>query len=135
MAVSELWRSALRPAVLDAAAVSDAQLLTRFRDAVHAALSASAVRPALAALANRAAAAAGWGHVMPALATALAAAVLVAAVATDPTPEHLRQVRACEVLEGIGVPALKVLKDWASGPAGARMTTEGRASVARLDRR
>jgi RNA polymerase sigma factor (sigma-70 family) len=52
---------------------------------------------------------------------------------TDPTPEHLRLVRACEVLEGIGkAQAIKLLQDWASGPPGGRLTTEAQASVARL---
>ncbi|HYT87282.1 MAG TPA: WD40 repeat domain-containing protein [Gemmataceae bacterium] len=48
------------------------------------------------------------------------------------TPERLRQVRACEVLEGIGTPeALNVLRSWAAGPEGARLTTEATASLAR----
>jgi hypothetical protein len=54
----------------------------------------------------------------------------------DPTPERLRHVRACEVLEGIGTAeAMKVLKDWASGPKGSRITTEAKESLARLARR
>jgi RNA polymerase sigma factor (sigma-70 family) len=53
---------------------------------------------------------------------------------TDPRPEHLRHVRACEVVEGIGTaPALKLLQAWASGPSGARLTTEARASLTRLE--
>jgi hypothetical protein len=53
---------------------------------------------------------------------------------TDPRPEHLLHVRACEVLEGIGTaPALKLLQVWASGPPGARLTTQAKASLARLE--
>jgi hypothetical protein len=48
------------------------------------------------------------------------------------TPEKLRQVRACEVLEGIGTPeAIRVLKSWAAGADGARLTVESKESVAR----
>jgi RNA polymerase sigma factor (sigma-70 family) len=54
---------------------------------------------------------------------------------TDPTPDHLRQVRACEVLEGLGTAsAAKLLDDWAGGPAGARLTTEAKGSVTRVGR-
>jgi hypothetical protein len=50
----------------------------------------------------------------------------------EPTPDRLRQIRACEVLEGIGTPeADRVLKTWAAGPAGARLTTEAKESLAR----
>jgi RNA polymerase sigma factor (sigma-70 family) len=49
-----------------------------------------------------------------------------------PTPERLRQVRACEVLEGIGTPeALALLRAWAAGPEGARLTAEAKGSLAR----
>jgi hypothetical protein len=48
------------------------------------------------------------------------------------TPEKSRQVRAGEVLEGIGTPeAVRVLKSWAAGPAGARLTTEAKESLDR----
>lgn len=49
------------------------------------------------------------------------------------TPEKLRQVRACEVLEGIGsADAVRVLRAWAAGPAGARLTAEATESLGRL---
>jgi WD40 repeat protein len=49
------------------------------------------------------------------------------------TPDRLRQVRACEVLEGCRTPdAVRVLRAWAAGPAGARLTVEAKASVDRL---
>lgn len=48
------------------------------------------------------------------------------------TPDKLRHIRACEVLEGIGTPAaLNVLKSWANGPVGARLTTEAAESLIR----
>jgi hypothetical protein len=48
------------------------------------------------------------------------------------TPERLQQVRACEVLEGMGTPeALNVLRVWAGGPQGARLTVEASQSLAR----
>jgi hypothetical protein len=48
-------------------------------------------------------------------------------------PERLRQLRACEVLEGVRTPdAVRVLKAWAAGPPGARLTVEARESVDRL---
>jgi hypothetical protein len=48
------------------------------------------------------------------------------------TPERLRQVRACEVLEGIRTPeAVHVLRTWAAGPKGARLTAEAAGSLAR----
>ena len=47
-------------------------------------------------------------------------------------PERLRQVRACEVLEGIGTPqATRVLREWSGGPPGSRLTIETRESLAR----
>jgi hypothetical protein len=50
----------------------------------------------------------------------------------EPTPERLRQTRACEVLEGIGTPAAReLLRRWAAGPGGARLTAEATASLAR----
>jgi hypothetical protein len=52
---------------------------------------------------------------------------------TEPTPDRLRQVRACEVLEGVAsAPAANLLQDWAAGPTGARLTTEAQRSFARL---
>ena len=52
--------------------------------------------------------------------------------AEERAPETVRQVRACEVLEGIGTPeAMKVLREWAAGPDGARLTIEAKESLAR----
>ncbi|MBO0700744.1 MAG: hypothetical protein J2P46_20270 [Zavarzinella sp.] len=49
------------------------------------------------------------------------------------TSEQLRQVRACEVLEGIRTPdAIGLLRAWAAGPAGARLTIEAKESLDRL---
>jgi WD40 repeat protein len=49
------------------------------------------------------------------------------------TPDQLRQLRACEVLEGVRTPdAIRVLKAWAAGPPGARLTVEAKASADRL---
>jgi WD40 repeat protein len=49
------------------------------------------------------------------------------------TPDRLRAVRACEVLEGIGTPeGIRVLRDWSGGPDGARLTQEAKESLARL---
>ena len=49
------------------------------------------------------------------------------------TPDQLRQLRACEVLEGVRAPAaVRVLKAWAAGPPGARLTAEAGESVNRL---
>jgi hypothetical protein len=51
------------------------------------------------------------------------------------TAEKLRHGRACEVLEGVGTPeAVRVLKGWTAGPAGAVLTTEARQSGDRLNR-
>jgi len=48
------------------------------------------------------------------------------------TPDHLRQVRACEVLEANGsAEAVDVLRRWASGPDGAWLTAEARESLDR----
>jgi WD40 repeat protein len=48
------------------------------------------------------------------------------------TPERLRHVRACEVLEGIGTPkAIQQLRSWAEGPEGARLTSEAKESLVR----
>ncbi|MBO0700979.1 MAG: WD40 repeat domain-containing protein, partial [Zavarzinella sp.] len=53
--------------------------------------------------------------------------------ADEMTAEKLRQIRACEVLEGIGAPdAVRLLKGWAGGPAGARLTLEAKESLDRL---
>jgi hypothetical protein len=52
-----------------------------------------------------------------------------------PVPERLRQVRAAEVLEGIGTPeAWRLLKKLATGAPGARLTREAKASLQRLGR-
>lgn len=49
------------------------------------------------------------------------------------TPERIRQVRACEVLEGIRTAdAVGLLRSWATGPSGARLTIEARESLDRL---
>ncbi|HVK08328.1 MAG TPA: WD40 repeat domain-containing protein, partial [Gemmataceae bacterium] len=56
--------------------------------------------------------------------------------AGEVTPDKLRNVRACEALEGAGTPeAVAELKVWAAGPAEATLTREAKASVARLSRR
>ncbi len=48
------------------------------------------------------------------------------------TPDRLRHVRACEVLEGIATPeALKLLRTWTAGPDGSRLTIEARESLER----
>jgi WD40 repeat protein len=50
-----------------------------------------------------------------------------------PTADQLRQVRACEVLEALGTAeAAKLLRTWAGGPAGARLTAEAQESLDRL---
>jgi hypothetical protein len=50
-----------------------------------------------------------------------------------PHPERLRQVRAVEVLEGIGTPqAGDLLTKLATGVADARLTREARASLQRV---
>jgi hypothetical protein len=52
-----------------------------------------------------------------------------------PTGEQLRAVRAVEVAEWIATPDARALLDrWADGLAGARLTTEARAALARLGR-
>jgi WD40 repeat protein len=49
------------------------------------------------------------------------------------TPSQLRQIRACEVLEGIGsAEAIKLLREWASGPGKARLTAEAKESLERM---
>jgi WD40 repeat protein len=51
------------------------------------------------------------------------------------TPDKLRHVRACEVLEWIGTPeAIGLLRSWAMGPEGAKLTVESKESVARKSR-
>jgi WD40 repeat protein len=51
-------------------------------------------------------------------------------------PEHLRWLRALEVLEGVGTPeARALLQKLAGGVPGARLTREARASLQRLERR
>jgi hypothetical protein len=49
------------------------------------------------------------------------------------SPDRLRQVRACEVLEGIRSPeAVRLLREWSGGPTEARLTTEAKESLERL---
>lgn len=51
------------------------------------------------------------------------------------SPDRLRQLRAVEVLEGIGTPsAREVLAEWAGGAAGAPLTLEAAAARKRLER-
>jgi RNA polymerase sigma factor (sigma-70 family) len=47
--------------------------------------------------------------------------------------EQLRQVRAVMVLERIGGESKNLLKKWADGPAGARLTMEAAVALKRLD--
>jgi RNA polymerase sigma factor (sigma-70 family) len=50
------------------------------------------------------------------------------------TPDQIRQTRAVMVLERIGDGEAKtLLKRWAGGPAGARLTTEAEAALKRLE--
>jgi hypothetical protein len=52
------------------------------------------------------------------------------------TPDNLRAIRACEVLEGIGTREAKaVLADWAKGAPGATLTREAAESLERLKNR
>jgi hypothetical protein len=52
------------------------------------------------------------------------------------TPDRLRQLRAVELLEGIGTPAAKeVLSEWAKGATGAPLTLEAAGALVRLRRR
>jgi WD40 repeat protein len=64
-----------------------------------------------------------------------AAADLLTKLDAVPTkPDDLRAVRAVELLESIGTPAAReLLAKWAAGPAGARLTTEATAALARLN--
>jgi hypothetical protein len=49
------------------------------------------------------------------------------------TPERARYVRAVEVLEAVRSPdAVELIRTWAAGPAGARLTTEAKESLDRL---
>ena len=49
------------------------------------------------------------------------------------TPEKLRAIRACEVLEAIGSADAKVvLVEWSKGSPGATLTREARESLERL---
>jgi hypothetical protein len=50
------------------------------------------------------------------------------------TPEQLRQIRAVMVLELIGDGASRsLLKRWAGGPVGARLTMEAALALRRLE--
>ncbi len=52
----------------------------------------------------------------------------------DPTPARLGQVRALELLEGIGTPAARnLLAELAKGAAGAPLTADAASSLARLN--
>jgi hypothetical protein len=52
-----------------------------------------------------------------------------------PTPERVREIRAVELLEGIGTPAArKLLAELAAGAAGAPLTLDAAAALKRLDR-
>jgi WD40 repeat protein len=52
------------------------------------------------------------------------------------TPEQLRAIRACEILEGIGTSeARALLAEWAKGPAGATLCREAGESLERLKAR
>jgi hypothetical protein len=54
----------------------------------------------------------------------------------SPSPDQLRAVRACEVLEGMNMPeARELLAEWARGPTGAPLTREAAESLDRLRRR
>lgn len=60
---------------------------------------------------------------------------LLDALQRDPTPEELRRLRAVYALELAGSPeAQAVLRTWAGGASGARLTGEARAALARLRR-
>jgi len=49
------------------------------------------------------------------------------------TPSQLRQIRACEVLEGIrSAEAVRVLRAWTAGPEKARLTIEAKESLERV---
>jgi WD40 repeat protein len=52
------------------------------------------------------------------------------------TPDRLRAVRACEVLEGVNtLAARELLASWAKGPAGSTLAREATESLERLRRR
>ena len=54
-------------------------------------------------------------------------------VADGWTPDHLRQLRSCEVLEGIGTPdAVQVLSAWADSHKGVRLAIEAKESLSRI---
>jgi hypothetical protein len=58
---------------------------------------------------------------------------LLAALKRVPTPEELRRRRAVQALELAGTPeARSVLREWAGGAPGARLTEDARSALARL---
>jgi WD40 repeat protein len=61
---------------------------------------------------------------------------LLDALRRGPTPEELRQMRAVQALELADTPeARAVLREWAGGAPGARLTEDARAALARLRER
>jgi hypothetical protein len=53
-----------------------------------------------------------------------------------PSPDQLRAIRACEVLEGVATAAAReLLATWAKGPPGATLTWEAGESLGRHDKR
>jgi hypothetical protein len=54
----------------------------------------------------------------------------------EPSPARLRELRAVELLEGVGTPAAEqYLAELAQGAAGAPLTREAAAALGRLERR
>jgi hypothetical protein len=61
--------------------------------------------------------------------------ILARLESSAPTPEQLRAIRATAVLERIGTAeADELLREWASGTAGARLTREAKAALERRAR-
>jgi WD40 repeat protein len=58
---------------------------------------------------------------------------LLAALQREPTPAEVHQMRAVQALELAGTPAAReVLRAWANGAPGARLTEDARAALVRL---